>query len=50
LRAIAFRTTADVPINLYAVTLTDLNWPDMLTFGGGGLLALVVIARLLLRG
>ena len=30
--------------------LNELNWDEMLKFGGIGLFALIVIARLLMRG
>jgi len=32
------------------VTLTELNWQDMFTYGGVAVLALIVMARFLLRG
>jgi hypothetical protein len=32
------------------VELNELNWEAMLKFGGIGLLALIVLARLLMRG
>lgn len=32
------------------VELNELNWNDMLKFGGIALLALIVLARLLMRG
>jgi hypothetical protein len=32
------------------VELNELNWDDMLKFGGIALLALLVLARLLMRG
>jgi hypothetical protein len=32
------------------VELNELNWDDMLKFGGIGLLALIILARLLMRG
>ena len=30
--------------------LNELNWNDMLKFGGVALLALIVLARLMMRG
>jgi len=32
------------------VELNELNWNDMLKFGGVALLALIVLARLMMRG